>query len=131
MATVGTAAAAAVVLTATPSFAGTDVTVSSYVCSNVACAYEAARATFISYGDDWKVCDEYADGHRAKMSVTYTNGNGSIVTSYLDATGGAGTCVTGGGTTNIPEGNRVTVKVWHQNGAGGTPEDVATGYGYA
>lgn len=118
-------------MAATPSLAGTDVDVSSYVCTHVACAYEAASASFISDGDDWKVCDEYADGERAKMSITYVNDNGSTATDYLEATGGAGTCVKGGVGENIPEGNRVTVKVWHQNGPTGTPQDVSTGYGKA
>ncbi|MFH9552092.1 hypothetical protein [Streptomyces sp. NPDC017435] len=129
-ATVGTAAAA-LILAATPSLAGTDVRVSSYVCAHVACAYEAAEAFFISDGDDWKVCDRYADGERAKMSITFVNGNGSTETDYLEATGGAGSCVKGGVGTNIPEGHKVTVKVWHQNGAQGTPQDVATAYGTA
>lgn len=129
VATVGTVAAATVLLAASPSLAGTNVSVSSYVCAQVACAYEAARATFTADGDTWKVCDEYADGDRAKMSISFTNSNGSVETDYTEATGGANTCVKD--SVNIPEGHRVTVKVWHQNGAGGTPRDVATAYGTA
>lgn len=131
VATVGITAAAAVALSAAPSSAGTDVRVSSYVCAHVACAYEAAEAFFISDGDDWKVCDRYADGDRAKMSITFVNDNGSTETDYLDATGGAGSCAKGGVGVNIPEGHKVTVKVWHQNGAVGTPQDVATATGTA
>ncbi|MGW7606397.1 hypothetical protein ACWGKW_03785 [Streptomyces sp. NPDC054766] len=65
------------------------------------------------------------------MSVTFINDNGSTETDYTEATGGAGTCVTGGVGVDIPEGNRVTVKVWHQNGSVGTPMDVSTGHGTA
>ncbi|MER5586534.1 hypothetical protein ABT090_33530 [Streptomyces asoensis] len=75
------------------------------------------------------MCDRYVDGERAKISIVY--GNGSTVTDYLEATGGASTCETGGVGTNIPEGNKVTIKVWHQNGAFGTPQNVDTSYGYA
>ncbi|MGA4803217.1 hypothetical protein ACPCAC_13575 [Streptomyces lavendulocolor] len=100
-------------------------------CNLVACSYDAAKATFISNGDDWRVCDLASDGERAKASITYTNSNGSIVTHYTEATGGSGTCVNDGVGVDIPEGRRVTVKVWHQDGAGGTPRDVTTGYGTA
>ncbi|MFD6550348.1 hypothetical protein [Streptomyces sp. NPDC058398] len=133
MATVASVAAAAVVLAATPSLAGTDVNVISvrHDCNLAACGVLVAQGYFYSDGDDWKVCDLEADGDRAKMSVTYTNANGSVVTDYTEATGGAGTCVKDGVGVNIPEGHKVTVKAWHQNGAGGTPTDVASDIGYA
>lgn len=130
-ATVVAAAAAAVALTATPAFAGSDLMITSwhYDCGNVTCVgWEAARAYFYHDGDDWKVCDMEADGYRAKMSVTWTDSGGDVNTLYTENTNGAGTCVTGGVGINIPEGNRVKVEVWHQDGATGSRQDVTTGY---
>ncbi|AWW41590.1 hypothetical protein [Streptomyces cadmiisoli] len=131
--TVGSAAAACVVLAATPSLAGTDVNVYSIRmdCNLVSCGVDVANAYFFSDGDDWRVCDLEPDGDRAKMSITYVNSSGSTVIKYTEAAGGSGTCVKDGVGVDIPEGNRVTIKVWHQNGSTGAAKDVASDYGYA
>ncbi|MFJ3227605.1 hypothetical protein ACIPJS_30250 [Streptomyces sp. NPDC086783] len=126
-------AGTAVALSAAPAFAGDNAHAqsTSEECGLISCiTVEHSEAWFYHDGDDWKICDTYGDGHRAKMSVYWSDSSGNHI-HYLSATGGEGDCVSGGAGVNIPEGQRVTLKVWHQNGADGSPQDVDTDYGTA
>ncbi|MEV0739786.1 hypothetical protein AB0I51_28500 [Streptomyces sp. NPDC050549] len=132
----GTAVTASVLgLSATPAFAGTNAHGYSYFddCSplGTGCTrVQVAEGWFIADGDDWKVCDREADGDRAEISIYWEDSGGNHI-HYLAATGGAGTCATGGAGVNIPEGKKVTLQVWHQNGADGSPKDRKTYTGTA
>ncbi|MGW0931554.1 hypothetical protein [Streptomyces sp. NPDC002644] len=90
-----------------------------------------ATGTFIHDGDDWKICDNYSDGHRAVIKVSYTNASNTRVSYEKHQAQGAGICVTSGVGVDIPEGTQVRIDVWHQAGENGTPQDVFWGYGTA
>jgi hypothetical protein len=130
---IGTAAAVSMVaLGAGVAFAGTDAHAlsSSEECGAIGSCIlvEHAEGWFYNVGDKWKICDTYADGDRAGISVYWSDSSGNhIRTNY--ATAGTGSCVTD--TVNIPDGRQVTIQVWHQNGAAGTHQDVRTVYGTA
>lgn len=131
--TTGLAVATAVlVLSAAPAFAGDNAHARSDseecgvlgTCINV----EHSEAWFYHDGDHWKVCDTYADGDRAVMSIYWEDSSGNHIIRTA-ATGGEGDCNTGN--HNIPEGKQVTLQVWHQNGANGAVKDRVTDHGRA
>lgn len=68
-------------------------------------------------GGAWFVCDDDADGMRAKATVRY---NGQ--TLNLQTTSGEGSC---SGSQNLhptpASGARISLRVWVQDGASGTP----------
>ncbi|MEU0273784.1 hypothetical protein [Streptomyces sp. NPDC006307] len=115
-------AVSALALTAAPAFAGTNAHGFSYHEEGLGVQIEHAEGWFLHSGDDWKVCDVLADGDRAVIVISWPQGPVTRAES-LSATGGAGTCVTGGAGIDIPEGTRVKLEVWHQTGPSGTPKD--------
>jgi hypothetical protein len=125
------ATASALILSTVPAFAGSNAHAQSTSedCGVISCiTVEHSEAWFYHDGDHWKVCDTYADGDRAKMSVYWSDSKGNHIL-YTSATGGEGDCQTGN--HNIPEGEEVTLQVWHQNGADGSRKDVDTAHGKA
>ncbi|MFH9675722.1 hypothetical protein ACH4L5_26095 [Streptomyces sp. NPDC017405] len=63
-----------------------------------------------------------ADGDRAMVAVYWEDSGGSHY-HRLAATRGAHTCESGGQGVDIPENKKVTLLVWHQDGADGSPKD--------
>lgn len=125
------ATASALALSTAPAFAGSNAHAQSKSenCGVISCiTVEHAEAWFYHDGDHWKVCDTYADGDRAKMSVYWSDSTGNHII-YTSATGGSGDCETGN--HNIPEGEEVTLQVWHQSGADGSPKHRKTATGKA
>jgi hypothetical protein len=122
--------AGAMALVTSPAFAGENAHAASYSISAIGTATTHAEAYFYHDGDNWKVCDRASDGHRAKMALYWDDSAGNHV-HYLSATGGKGSCESGGEGVNIPEGVSVHIQVWHQDGANGNRKDVANGYGVA
>ena len=116
--------ASALTLGATPAYAGSNAHGYSWweSCGVLGCVERrSAEAWFYHNGDDWKVCDLAADGDRAMVSIYWSDSGGNHY-HRLAATGGAHTCASGGEGVNIPEGKKVTMIVWHQDGANGSPQ---------
>ncbi|OQD54699.1 hypothetical protein BM536_022590 [Streptomyces phaeoluteigriseus] len=127
------ATGSALALSASPAFAGSNAHGYSYFesCGIISCVtLEPAEGWFYHDGDDWKVCDLMGDGDRAMISIYWEDSGGSHY-HRLAATGGANTCVSGGAGVNIPEGKKVTLLVWHQNGADGSPKHQMRYFGTA
>ncbi|MEU8929575.1 hypothetical protein AB0D30_06795 [Streptomyces sp. NPDC048409] len=126
-----TVATLALTVSAAPAFAGTDAHAKSVSenCGILGCVTQLhAEAWFYSNGDHWKLCDSDADGDRADMSITWEDSAGNHIMS-LEVTGGQGACATG--QHNIPEGRKVTIEVWHRNGANGSAKDSRMAHGTA
>ncbi|MFJ9561722.1 hypothetical protein ACIRQQ_16975 [Streptomyces fuscichromogenes] len=125
------ATVSALALSTAPAFAGDDAHAKSISenCGVLGCVTQLhAEAWFYSDGDHWKLCDSDADGDRVDMSVGWDDSAGSHFLT-LEVTGGQGACATG--QRNIPEGKKVTIQVWHRNGANGSGKDIATAHGTA
>ncbi|MFD9317401.1 hypothetical protein ACFWDQ_06735 [Streptomyces sp. NPDC060053] len=121
-------AAAVVTLSAAPAFAGTNLHLKSYSesCGALGCTtIEHADGYFYHDGDHWKVCDNYADGHRAVLEVQWGDSGGSHVLRIQDTNGSGNSCAEGN--KNLTEGQKVTVITWHQDGAGGSPKNMVRG----
>jgi len=91
--------------------------------------YRTAEGWFESSGDLWRVCDRMADGNRAKAAAIWYSG-GATHWYDVEATGGEGSC-SGWFGKDIPEGTKVTLEVWDQDGANGAREHVKAYVGYA
>ncbi|WP_338677578.1 hypothetical protein V1460_34835 [Streptomyces sp. SCSIO 30461] len=124
------AAVGAVMLASTPAYAGSNGSAVSIDMDSSGLRTWRAQTSFYHDGDSWKVWDTASDGHRAGGSVYWSDsaGNHQIVTWD---TSGSDDGVYGSGSYNIPEGVRVTIRSWHQNGSNGTAEDIAYGYATA
>lgn len=109
-----------------PAWAQTNVAVDAVDCSALFCdeTTHVARTSFQAQGELVNVCDLSADGERAGGSVTaYWGGNRHYWETW-DTDGDNGVCKTV--RLNIPEGTRVTVKSWTQDGVGGAHHHEAT-----
>lgn len=106
------AAGAAVVLTASPVSAGTNVSV------HTSDPWHSGTAGFQADGETVTVCDNRADGMRATAIFIYTGANSSERVRISDTNGSGNSCATKD--FSIPEGNRVLLEVCVQNGANGT-----------
>ncbi|MEU0051124.1 hypothetical protein ABZ299_15890 [Streptomyces sp. NPDC006184] len=125
--------AAALAFSAAPAFAGSNAHGYSYFedCSSLSCSeVRLAEGWFIADGDNWKVCDLEPDGDRAMISIYWEDSGGNHY-HRLAAARGAGTCESGGQGVDIPENKKVTLTVWHQKGADGSPKDEKRYFGTA
>ncbi|CAM5495770.1 hypothetical protein [Streptomyces aurantiogriseus] len=121
----------AVALSTAPAWAGTNG--HAYTdfedCGVLSCTtIEAGEGFFTANGDQWKACDLLSDGDRVIVEARWVSGGATHIYSATAASG-TGTC--GTYTKDIPEGVTVNLKVWHQNGASGTPKDVTSFKGVA
>ncbi|CAM5495712.1 hypothetical protein [Streptomyces aurantiogriseus] len=117
-------AVTAVALGSAPASAGTNG--SEYTraqsCGAISCtAIPVGKGTFTANGDKWEACDLSADGDRVIVEARWVSGGATHIYSATAASG-EGTCATY--SKDIPEGVTVNLKVWHQDGANGTPKDV-------
>ncbi|MFI5801069.1 hypothetical protein [Streptomyces sp. NPDC051677] len=117
-------AVTAVALSVTPASAGTNGSEYTRVqsCGALSCtALPVGRGTFTANGDKWEACDLSADGDRVVVEARWVSGGATHIYAATAANGN-GTC--GSYSKDIPEGVTVNLKVWHQDGANGTPKDV-------
>ncbi|MGW7409836.1 hypothetical protein ACWGI9_40105 [Streptomyces sp. NPDC054833] len=99
-------------------------------CGILSCiTVETAEGWFQHDGDKWRVCDLHPDGHRAGASAIWYSG-GAWHDYPAWATNGEGSC-SDWVTKNIPEGTKVHLKVWDQEGANGSRQHLKEYIGYA
>ncbi|MCZ0210356.1 hypothetical protein ACIG54_35725 [Streptomyces achromogenes] len=126
-------AVSAVALSTAPAFAGsnghayTDFE-SCSVLGTGCVMIETGEGWFTADGDKWKACDLYADGMRVVVEARWTSGGATHIYPAI-ADQGKGTCDTY--SKDIPEGTKVSLKIWRQKGADGTPKDVTSFSGTA
>lgn len=105
------AAGAAVVLTASPASAGTNVSV------HTTDPWQSGIANFRADSETVTVCDNRADGMRATATFIYTGSASSQRVKISDTDGAGNGCASR--TFSIPEGNRILLDVCVQDGASG------------
>lgn len=90
---------------------------------------ETAEGWFTAEGETVKVCDIHTDGHRAGAELRWTSGGAAHIYGAW-ATGGKGSCGSWS-SKDIPEGTKVTLRIWDQDGASGSRQHVKNYTGVA
>jgi len=113
VAQIGVASAALLLIGASPAFAGVDRTV------RTSDDDPGGENSWISSGDNFRVCDVQEDGYRVWGRAWKYSGGSWVILGTEEAANGNGTCTTWDGAT-LPSGTQIRIRACLRDGPSGT-----------